>query len=112
VVVPSADVIDHRVLERFAEALGDRAPVRQAVDRWLTELPVRLDAIRSAAANGGNVRLAAQRLESPSTVLGLVAVADACRALAEPAGTGATAELLGHLDEALTATWEALASWR
>jgi hypothetical protein len=112
VVVPGADVIDFRVLERLADAVGSRVPVRQALDRWLAELPGRLDAIRTAAGTRADVRLAAQRLESPSTVLGLVAVADACRALAEPAGTGATSELLGQLDEALTATWAALASWR
>ncbi len=110
--MPSADVIDFRALDRLADALGDRALVRQALDRWLAELPGRLEAIRTAAGSRGDVRLAAQRLESPSTVLGLVAVADACRALAGPAGAGPTSELLGQLDEALTATWEALASWR
>ena len=108
---PSADVIDFRVLDRLADALGDRAPVRQALDRWRAELPSRLEAIRAAAGANGDVRLAAQRLESPSTVLGLVAVADACHALAEPAGVDATAELLGHLDEALRATDEAVGSW-
>lgn len=109
--MPSPDVIDLRVLDRLADALGDRGPVRQALDRWLAELPGRLEAIRAVAGTGGDVRLAAQRLESPSTALGLVAVAHACHALAE-AGAGPTSELLGHLDEALTATWEALASWR
>lgn len=110
-VVPSPDVIDFRVLDRLADALGDRAPVRRALDRWLAELPRRLEAIRAVAGTGGDVTLAAQRLESPSTVLGLVAVADASHALIAPAGAGATGELLGHLDEALTATWEAIASW-
>ena len=105
-------MIDFRVLDRLADAFGDRAPVRQALDRWLTELPGRLETIRTVAGNGGDVRLAAQRLESPSTVLGLVAVADACHTLAQPPGSGGPAELLNHLDEALTETWIALASWR
>jgi hypothetical protein len=106
------DVIDRRILERLADALNDRTAVRAALDGWLAELPRRLDAIRTAAHRRGDLRLPAQRLQSPSAMLGLTAVADACRALAQRDRPSATAGLLRDLDDALLATWTELGTWR
>jgi hypothetical protein len=111
VAEPGDEAIDRRVLDRLADALNDRAAVRAALDGWLAELPRRLDDIRHAAQRGTDLRLPAQRLQSPSATLGLVAVADACRALAHPDRQAATGELLRELDDALLATWTALGPW-
>jgi hypothetical protein len=100
------NLVDLEVLDRLADALGDPGPVRAALDRWMHELPGRLEAIRSSPHH----REAALALQSPSAALGLTAVAQGCAVLAAP-GARPTPELVAGLEATVAATEEALASW-
>jgi len=94
------DVLDTARLETLVEEIGDRDLVRQAVQAFLDELPMRLHAIRTAvaAADHEEVDSSAHALGSPAAMLGAVAVRAETRRLQAAAGEAATEDYPGLVD--------------
>jgi PAS domain S-box-containing protein len=73
-------VVDHTVLERLVEELGDRSIVDDLVATFLGELAPRTNALFTAldASDATAARNAAHTLKSSSCLLGATALADVC----------------------------------
>lgn len=95
-----AEVLDVSRLETLVEEIGDRDLVRQAVQAFLDELPMRLHAISTsvAAREHDEVGSSAHALGSPAAMLGAVAVRAETKRLQAAAGEQATEEYAGLLD--------------
>ena len=100
------DVLDTSRLETLVDEIGDRDLVRQAVQAFLDEVPMRLHAIRAAvaAADHEEVNSSAHALGSPAAMLGAVAVRSETRRLQAAAGEEATEEYPGLVDAVESAT--------
>jgi HPt (histidine-containing phosphotransfer) domain-containing protein len=73
------EAVDVRVLDRLQESVGgDAGIVRSVIERYLLELDGRLDALRAASTDSGQLVRAAHALASPSATLGVRGVADPC----------------------------------
>ena len=99
-------VLDTSRLETLVDEIGDRDLVRQAVQAFLDEVPMRLHAIRAsvAAADHEEVNSAAHALGSPAAMLGAIAVRSETRRLQAAAGEEATEEYPGLVDAVESAT--------
>ena len=99
------DVLDTSRLETLVDEIGDRDLVRQAVQAFLDEVPMRLHAIRAAvaAADHEEVNSSAHALGSPAAMLGAVAVSQVSRALQAAAVEGRDSDAR-ELVEQLVAT--------
>ena len=100
------DVLDTNRLETLVDEIGDRDLVRQAVQAFLDEVPMRLRAIRSAVAaqDHDEVRSAAHALGSPAAMLGAMAVRTETRRLQAAAGEQDSTEYPGLVDSVEVAT--------
>jgi len=100
------DVLDTSRLETLVDEIGDRDLVRQAVQAFLDEVPMRLHAIRAAvaAADHEEVNSSAHALGSPAAMLGAVAVRSETRRLQAAAGEEATEDYPGLVDAVESAT--------
>jgi len=69
-------VLDTARLETLVDEIGDRDLVRQAVQAFLDEVPMRLHAIRTSVADGDHdeINASAHALGSPAAMLGALAV--------------------------------------
>jgi len=102
-------VLDTAQLETLVEEIGDRDLVRQAVQAFLDEVPMRLHAIKTAVATAEHdeVNDSAHALGSPAAMLGALAVRSSTKALQAAAGEHATAEyadLLATIESSTAAT--------
>jgi HPt (histidine-containing phosphotransfer) domain-containing protein len=100
------DVLDTSRLETLVDEIGDRDLVRQAVQAFLDEAPMRLHSIRTAVAadDHDEVTSSAHALGSPAAMLGAVAVRTETKRLQAAAGEEATADYPGLLDAVESAT--------
>jgi HPt (histidine-containing phosphotransfer) domain-containing protein len=87
-------VLDTARLETLVDEIGDRDLVRQAVQAFLDEVPMRLHAIRTSVADGDHdeINSSAHALGSPAAMLGALAVRRTTKALQAAAVEQATAE--------------------
>jgi len=109
-------VLDLARLTDLEEQLGDTGLLRETVRSYLTELPLRRDALRTSvrADDRDAVARASHSLRSPSAMLGATSLAQGC-AEVEEAAAEATAEALAALAERVDAvageTGSALTRW-
>lgn len=89
--------LDHRVLDRLADELGDPAMVDTLLRTYLVELPGRLEALTSAASEGDTdaIRSVTHTLKSTSEMFGASRLAAAARAVEHAA---ANDENVGQLE--------------
>ena len=87
-------VLDTARLETLVDEIGDRDLVRQAVQAFLDEVPMRLHAIRTSVAERDHdeINSSAHALGSPAAMLGALAVRRTTKALQAAAVEQATAE--------------------
>jgi HPt (histidine-containing phosphotransfer) domain-containing protein len=88
------DVLSTARLETLVDEIGDRDLVRQAVQAFLDEVPMRLHAIRASAAatDHDEVNSSAHALGSPAAMLGAIAVRTETKRLQAAAVEQASAE--------------------
>ena len=100
------DVLDIARLETLVDEIGDRDLVRQAVQAFLDEVPMRLHAIKAsvAAADHDEVNSSAHALGSPAAMLGATAVRTETKRLQAAAGEQAVAEYPALVDSVEVAT--------
>jgi HPt (histidine-containing phosphotransfer) domain-containing protein len=100
------DVLDTARLETLVDEIGERDLVRQAVQAFLDEMPMRLHAIRAAVAakDHDEVSSSAHALGSPAAMLGAVAVRTETKRLQAAAGEQDTTEYPGLVDSIEVAT--------
>ena len=85
-----AAVLDSARLLSLSDEIGDAGVVREAVATFVTEVPNRLEDIRTAVANQNfaDIRSAAHALGSPASMLGADAVRASTRAMQDAARDG------------------------
>jgi len=87
--------LDHGRLRSLQDDLGDASVVREVVDIYLEELPLRMSAIDSALSceDRDTLKVAAHSLKSSSAMLGATAISQRCAALEAAALSADLAQL-------------------
>jgi HPt (histidine-containing phosphotransfer) domain-containing protein len=109
---PSPAPIDQAKLEELIDLFGDREEVRDLFDEYFSELPSRIEALRTGIATSTTemVNHAAHALKGSSASLGAIQVTETARIIEESAransleGTGTAVDRL-ETELALLRAW-------